>query len=374
MKIWLGCFLLIILLFNSKEAVLAVEVPEYLEEEIDYEGIQSVIDDMLGSNQVSFGELVGDLFSGKMKLSGDELLRQLKKSFSVSVKKNVGVFSKLISLALISAVFTNLAMAFRYNQVAETGFYIAYLLTILLIVASFVTASSLTLSTLNAVIDFMKALIPSYFMSVAFCTGSMSSIGFYQATLVTITIVNYLFVYLVIPLIQVILLLNLANNLSKEDMLSKLSSLLENTVGWLLKSLLAIVIGFQTIQGMIIPVADKVKRSFVYKASEAIPGIGNVIGSVTETVFSAGALLKNSIGVAGLIIIIIIVLVPIIKLLIITLIYRFSGAVLQPISDKRILDCLQATARSCALLLQTVFIAAVLFMITITIVAITTRP
>jgi len=164
----------------------------------------------------------------------------------------------------------------------------------------------------------------------------------------------------------------LVNNMSKEDTLSKLAGLFSTAVNWILKSMLAAVVGFNVIQGLIVPVADQVKRSVLLKASSALPGVGGAIGGVTETVLGAGVLLKNSIGVAGLIVIITICAVPFIKLLMISVVYKIGSAVLQPISDKRFIECISATAKSAVMLLQTVLVGAVLFILSITIVAVTT--
>jgi len=132
------------------------------------------------------------------------------------------------------------------------------------------------------------------------------------------------------------------------------------------------VVGFSAIKGLIVPVADQVKRSALYKASEAIPGVGDALGGVTTTILGAGILLKNAIGVTGLIVIITICAVPFIKLLMITAVYKVGGAALQPISDKRFIECISASSKSAALLLQAVFVGAVLFLLAITIVAVTT--
>ncbi|MDF2845029.1 MAG: hypothetical protein K0R00_3455 [Herbinix sp.] len=155
-------------------------------------------------------------------------------------------------------------------------------------------------------------------------------------------------------------------------MLSRLADLILTAISWILKSLLALVIGFSAIKGLIVPVADHVKRTALYKASEAIPGIGDALGGVTETLLGAGVLLKNAIGVTGLIVILTICAVPAIKLLIITAVYKVGGAALQPISDKRFIECIGASAKAAGLLLQTVFVGAVLFLLAITIVAVTT--
>jgi stage III sporulation protein AE len=216
----------------------------------------------------------------------------------------------------------------------------------------------------------MKALVPAYLISVGFVTGSTTSLMYYEAALMLITAVDFIIIKIVIPLINFYLVVTLANNLSKEDMLSKLAGLFSSAINWLLKSLLAAVIGFSAIQGLIVPVADQVKRSALFKASEAIPGVGGALGSVTETVLGAGVLLKNAIGVTGLIVIISICAVPFLKLLMITVIYKVGCATLQPISDKRMVECVNASAKSAGMLLQSVFVGAVLFLLSITIVAV----
>jgi stage III sporulation protein AE len=164
----------------------------------------------------------------------------------------------------------------------------------------------------------------------------------------------------------------MANNLSKEDMLSKFTELLETIINWGLKTLLGVVIGFNTVQGLITPVSDKIKKSMVLKAAESIPGVGDIFSGAAESVIGAGILLKNAIGVAGVVVIVSLCTVPVIKLAVMTLIYKVSSAAVQPISDKRMLKCISASADACLLLLQTVLVGAILFVITITIVAATT--
>jgi stage III sporulation protein AE len=368
-------FIIVILLLffltmvNNKVVKAGSDLPE----SIDYTEIQEAIDDIMNQgNEIDFGEFTEKLMKGEEAFSFSSIGNQLLNSIRGEITANLGNFGKLISIALIAAVFTNLTMAFRNNHVSETGYYITYLLLFSLLISTFVTASTIAVSAINSILDFMKALIPAYLMSVGFCTGSTTSLMYYEAALMLISLVDFLIIKVVIPLINFYLVVTLANNMSKEDMLSKLAGLFSTAISWLLKSLLAAVIGFNAIQGLIVPVADKVKRSVLFKASEALPGVGNALGSVTETIFGAGVLLKNAIGVAGLIVILSICAVPLLKLFMITVIYKVGCATLQPISDKRMIECVNASAKSAGMLLQSVFVGAVLFILSITIVAVTT--
>jgi len=367
-------FMVLIILIISMISVKKVKAASTgLSEDIDYSEIQDVIDDILDSgNDFNFGNYVEKLVNGEVKFSITEILNQMLESIKGELKANLSTLGRLISIALIAAVFTNLTVAFKNNSVSETGYYITYLMLFSLLITTFINASRIASSVIGSILDFMKALVPAYFLSIGFCTGSATSLIYHEVALMLITLVDILIIKVVIPMINFYLVISLANNMSKEDMLSKLAGLFATAIDWMLKSLLAAVVGFHTIQGLILPVADRVKKSALLKASEAIPGVGNAIGGVAETILGASILLKNAIGVAGLVVIITICAVPLLKLLVINVVFRVGGATLQPISDKRIIECISASAKSSGMLLQTVLVGAVLFLLSITIAAVTT--
>ncbi len=342
-------------------------------DDMDYTEIQEVIKDIMGKgNQFDFGAYVNKLISGEAPFSLSAIVNEILTGVKGEVKANLSTFGSLITIALIAALFTNLSLAFKNNQVSETGYYVTYLLLFALLISTFITASQIASTTIHSILDFMKALVPTYFMSVAFTTGSATSMVYYETALMLITLVDFILIRLIIPMINFYLVIVLANNLSKEDILSKLAELIATAVSWMLKSLLAAVIGVNAIQGLIAPVIDQVKRSAVIRATEAIPGIGDALGGVTETLLGAGVLLKNAIGVAGLVVLIIIAAVPFLKLLVVAAVYKVGSAVLQPVSDKRFIECISASGKSAAMLLQAIFVGTALFLLSITIVAVTT--
>ncbi|MFV0344156.1 MAG: stage III sporulation protein AE [Anaerocolumna sp.] len=369
-------FLFIILLLCNQSSVLAQGIQNDStigKVEIDYNEIQNAINDVLQSeDKFDFKDYVMSLVTGEKKFSLEQIGQDLKDTVYNEIHDNLETFTGLISIAVIAAVFTNFSYAFQSTQVAETGFYVAYLLLFSVLTASFIAAANLASDTISAILEFMKALVPAYFLSVAFVSSAGTSTVFYQVALFLITFVDVILIRIIIPLINIFLVISMANNLSKDDMLSKLTELISTVIGWSLKTMLGLVIGFNAIQGLILPVADNIKRSALTKIAGAIPGVGGVFGSVAESVIGAGVLLKNAIGVVGVIVIITICAIPIIKLAVTTLIYRVSGAAVQPISDKRMLKCITASADASLLLLQTVLTSAVLFLLTITIVAATT--
>ena len=83
-------------------------------------------------------------------------------------------------------------------------------------------------------------------------------------------------------------------------------------------------------------------------------------------------LLKNAIGVAGAVIVFVICLVPLLRVGIADFALRFGAAVLQPVSDKRITDCLGYAAKTHKLLVRLILYTMLLFLLTIVFISVLT--
>lgn len=196
--------------------------------------------------------------------------------------------------------------------------------------------------------------------------------AFYNLALLLIFLIEFLILELLLPLIHVYIIVKFLNSLSDEDYLSKLAELMEVIISWTLKTLLACVIGLNVIQGLIAPAIDTVKRSVLTRGAEAIPGVGDALGGVAEVVLGTAVLVKNGIGMAGAVICIVLCAVPMIQVAVIALMYKLAAALIQPVSDKRMVTCIGSVGEGCQLLIRVVFTVSVLFLLTIAIVAVTT--
>ena len=238
--------------------------------------------------------------------------------------------------------------------------------------AGFVGAWQMAVDTIGLVVNFLQALIPAYFLSVAFCTGSATALVFYQGILLAIGLVDMVILHLLLPLVNVYLVLMLVDQFQQEKSLNQVARLIRMVVIWGARTLFGMIIGIQTIQGMLLPLSDKLKRSLVYKAAEMLPGVGNAIGGTAETILSTGMLFKNAVGVAGLLLLGLLTLAPMVNLLIQCLLHRVSAGILQPVSDKRIIGSLESAAEAARLLLYLTGITILLFALAISVVAIST--
>lgn len=348
------------------------ETENALMSEFDFEEIENSLSGMFPQQKISFEEVLSELITGNWSGLGKTFLGYLSDRIFYEFRYNRENLVYMLMVALTAAVFTNFSSAFQNRQVSEISFYVLYMLLITLCLTAFRVAAQGLEENLDALVDFMRVLCPSYFLAVAFASGSITSLFFYNVILVLIYVVELVLVRFLLPVINVYIMIQVLGNLTGEDFLSEFAQLLQKLVSWILKSLLAGVVGINVVQGLLAPAIDSLRKSALTRTAESLPWIGNAVGGAAEIVLGTAVLIKNGIGMAGAVIAVLICAVPVIQMLILAFLYKLAAALVQPVSDKRITGCISSVSEGYELLLKVVFTAGVLFLLTIAIVAAST--
>lgn len=344
------------------------DVREELLGELELDQVQKMLDGLLGEDSFSFKEGLKKLIYGEEAISKETVGEFLHSLFFSELDRDRGMFVKLLFLVLMAAVIANFASVFDNGQVGEMGFYVVYLLLFMLLMDAFYETGGSLYETISWMAEFMKALAPAYFMTVAASSGGVTAAVFYEGVLLLAWFLQWVLVNLILPAADLYVLLKLVNHLSKEEMLGKFAELLDTVIGWTLKTLLGVVTGLQIVRSLVAPVMDSLKRGLLGKAAGALPGVGNAVNMVTELVITSAVLVRNCLGVMILLAFVAAGAGPVIRYGILSLAYRFLAAVVQPVSDKRVVECLSTMGQGFALLLKILFTAEVLCILTFLII------
>lgn len=346
----------------------AEDIYNTIYDSIPLDEVETILQEMKDEGiEFSIQDYVRQVMSGNGELSMGGIQAYIGKYIHEQLEKNKSTFIRLILYGILSGIFLNFSTSMYEKQMGETGFHIIYFLAVTIIVGGFLSAFQVAGSVLRNVVDFMRALVPSFSMAVTWSTGSAASLAFYQTALYAIAIADNIMIGVFLPVVQVYFLLNVLNPLSNWRF-TKFAALMRSFVRIGTKTLLAVMIGHQGIQGLIMPALDGVRRSSLFRAANSIPGVGNVFSGVTDTVIGTGVLIKSAVGVGGLAAVGVICLVPMLRLGVFTVVYRGLAAFAQPVTDKRLVSVYQSVADSGKLLLQLVFMTAVMFLVTLAIV------
>ena len=337
--------------------------------EFDFSELDSSLREMFPGEKVTFSDIVSALISGGIDDAGDMTAQFLKDRIAYDFLYNRKTIVYIILAALVAAVFSNFADAFQNRQISDISFYVIYMLLITLCLTAFQTAVSGLEEKMGLLTEFIRALAPAYFMAMAFASGSAAALVFYNLILFLIYIVELIIIHILLPAVNIYVMICVLGSLIEEDFLSELAGLIRKAVTWALHGLLACVAGINIIQGLLAPAVDSVKRSTLTRTAEAVPWVGDLMGGMAEILTGTVILIKNGLGMAGAVVALVICATPLLQMVITALMYKLAAALVQPVSDKRIISCIRGVSEGYELLVRILFTAGALFLITIAVTA-----
>ncbi len=357
---------------NTDSDVVQEQMQDAILSEFDFDEIENSLREMFPEERVTFTDVASSFISGDLEQTGSLLVDFLSDQVSYEFRYNRHNLVYILLIALVAAVFTNFAGAFQSRQISEISFYILYMLLITLCLSSFRAAMQGLEGRLDMLTDFMRVLCPAYFLAVAFASGSMTSMFFYNMILFLIYAVELIMIRFLLPVINIYIMVRVMGSLTGEDFLSEFADLIKKTAVWCMRALLAGVIGVNVVQGLLAPAIDSLKRSALTRTAESLPWVGNVLGGTAEIFLGTAVLIKNGIGMAGAVIAVMICAVPILQMALMALMYKLAAALVQPVSDKRITACISGVSEGYELMVRAAFTVGVLFLLTIGVAAAST--
>ncbi|KOA20945.1 stage III sporulation protein AE precursor [Clostridium homopropionicum DSM 5847] len=280
------------------------------------------------------------------------------------------IMSMIIIICIICAFLSNLESAFSNGNLSNIAYYACYALLIVLIAKTFYIGVSTAKVAIKDMTDFMAALMPVLLMLLA-TVGGFTQAAIMDPIIIGVTNISArVFMDLIIPLVSISFVIQFVNNISQEYKVDKLAKLLNKSILWIQGTIMIIFIGITTIRSMTSATIDAVaEKTMKFAIDSFVPFIGKSLSDAISTVAGYSLLLKGAISSIGLIILIIIIVSPLIKLLIMSFIYKLTSALIEPISDARLVKCIAAAGDSLVLIMTSLISVSVMFFIMISIMA-----
>ena len=316
-----------------------------------------------------FKETVIKLFKGKLDWKPSELFNNLLKYLFREVVGNMALLGKLIVLAIICAVLRNLIDAFDRGTTGLLAYGVSYMMLITLAVASFGLVVNTGRQAIDSMVTFMQALLP-ILLTLLTAMGGITTAAIAQPViLASISVIGTLIKNIVFPLIFFAAVLTIVSNLSEKFQISKLAGLMKTSGMVLMGMFSTIFLGILAVQGVAGAVSDGVALRTAKFATDAfIPVVGGMFSDALEAVVSSSLLLKNAVGIAGLIMVFMLTIFPLLKILSVAFIYKLAAALMQPVDDGQMVECLNGLGNSLMTVFATVATVGLLFFFTIVIV------
>ncbi|MFC7440956.1 stage III sporulation protein AE [Laceyella putida] len=309
------------------------------------------------------------LLSPNKELSLKHVLMAFARYFFHEILYNGKLLGTIVILTVLSMLLRTLQTAFEQNQVSQVAYAIVFMVLIVLAANSFHVAVDSAKTAIGRMIDFMLALVPMM-LTLLVSMGNFGSVALFHPLIVFMIHMIGTFIYTVVfPLLFLSAILSIVSCLSEKYKLDHLAGLLRKISVSVLGGLLAIFLGVISIQGATASIADGVTlRTAKYITGNFVPVVGRTISEAADTVVGASLLVKNTIGLAGVLILLFICAFPALKILSLAFIYNFTAAVMQPLGNSPIIESLSTIGRTLIYVFAALATVGLMFFLAITII------
>ncbi len=298
-----------------------------------------------------------------------QVLSGLAKFFLHEILYSGKLLVTIVLLTVFTMLLETMQSAFERNAVSKVAYGIAYLIVIILAVNSFRTATAYAAEAIGNMVQFMLAMVPLLLTLLA-GTGGVTSVAVLHPLIVFMIHTIGTLVHLVVfPLLFFSAVLHLVSAITEKYKATQLANLLRNAGVGLLGVLLTVFLGVLSVQGATGAVADGVAlRTAKFVTGNFVPVVGKMFSDATDAVMSASLLVKNAVGLAGVIVLIFLCAFPALKILTLALIYNLAGAVMQPLGDTPIVQCLQTIGKTLIYVFAALASVGLMFFLAVTII------
>ncbi|MEG1560158.1 MAG: stage III sporulation protein AE [Clostridia bacterium] len=299
--------------------------------------------------------LIENYTSGNVSDDPNGIVEMLKTSVLDRIKSSM---ISLISIFII-ALTSGFALTLFPNggKIYETLSLTTAVLIIGIIAYCFSKTAALAANTIERLSTFSEVSLPVLSVMLTACgastgAGIVAPLSAFLSGGVVIAVKT-----VIMPMILITGVLAIIVNLADRIALKSLYGFFKSASKWTLGLLSTVYFGICSIKGLVAGSCDGLSiKTAKYALDKLIPIAGSFVSGTVDTVLVSAQAVKNSAGIAAIVVSASIMLSPLIEILAYMFAFRLTAALTEPLSDPRIPKMLS----SCADVLGYVFSAALL--------------
>ena len=337
--------------------------------EIDILPDLSVLDNLLGDllpgKDTDSLDFIEDVLKGNWALDPGLFWRYIRESVAGVFNDWRRLFITVLILFILVAMVSNLMSALKNEGAAKAAKTFFILCQLVVLIDAFHEVLGIVEETMTQMIEFLKLMIPAYMICIAAAGSGLTALIFYKMLLGFLCLIEGIVASSLTTVVEGYVMLGVVESIWGEERFKALMELIKKGMQWVLKMMVVVMSGSSILQVIITPVVDKTNNAVIQKTAGAIPGIGDIVESVSSVTLASAIAVKNSLGVLILVVLVLLILAPIIKAFMILIIIKVSGALGSICGERQMMKCVEYISEAGFMLLRILITVTTLFFVTI---------
>ena len=364
-------------LYNLSENLNGTVIEEL--KEIDFSGFNDVINEFNSSNTNIFSidnikSKVYSIISGESAVNYSNFFASLFSSIIEMVAKYLPMLSLIIAIGVISNLLNGIKSKFNEKSTGNLINLVCFLSVSILIIGIVTNLTQCTGNAIESMVKQMNILFP-IILTLMIGLGATATAGAFKPIVSIIsTYVADFFNYFIIPLFMMSFIFGIISNMSDNINLDKFCSFISSLFKWSVGLVFTLFFAIFSLQGIAVGSFDSLSiRTTKYTIKSYIPVMGGYLSDGMDLILSSTLLIKNSVGLVGVLMIITTILSPLLEIVIFSLMLKLISAVLQPLGNSKTSNFLSATSKSVTMLSSAIIAIGFMYLISIGLVMTTSN-
>ncbi len=358
---------------DGKTFTLGEELNSSIVEElnhVDFSKLNEAVSNLEeGSNIFSIENIkqkVYSILSGENAMSYSSFFSSIFSILIDMVLKYLPLLSLIVAIGVISNLLTGIKSKFNEKSTADLIHLVCFLAVVILIIGIVNNISVSAGKSISSMVGMMNAVFP-VLLTLMVGIGAGASASVYQPIVAILsTYVADFFNYFIMPLFLFSFVFNIISHLSNNVKLDKFNSFISSLFKWSVGLIFTIFFATMTIQGISAGSFDSLSvRTTKYTIKSYVPIMGGYLSDGMDLILSSSILIKNSLGIVGIMVIAGLILSPLLEIAVLSLMLKLVSAILQPLSNNKTSNFLTGVSKSIVMLSTCILAVGFMYLISI---------
>ncbi|MGI5900218.1 MAG: stage III sporulation protein AE [Christensenellales bacterium] len=273
---------------------------------------------------------------GSLNLSPSELFEALISMALSGLRQMLPFAAVILGLAFVGCILERMQANFSQGETAGAAGTLCFLLTALPVIGYFSQQLKLCMEGVRRLTAFSDAAMPSL-LALLTATGGISSAAMLKPAAIAATgLINTIIEGMVTTLVSFCAALAVVGGLSSPIKTGKMLLAVKTICTWVLTAALSIFASVITVQGLGSSAMDGVSiRAVQYAIDNYVPVVGGFFKDSYGMLVGSALILRNAVGITGLIWIILLCCMPLLSLMVSIMLFKICAALIEPLGGER---------------------------------------
>ena len=345
---------------TTKEEVeesIETKIGEYVES-LDLEEFEKYIQTLDGTEgwkENSLSETITRFTQGELPIGLTDLLKYIAEKSLGALGGTLAALLTVMIIAVLNSILSGMTSGFVKKQTIEIVHYVCYALVVSVVMAKVGGIVLECRDFCKGVSSFTQGIFPPLITLMSALGGNVSSSIYKPQLAVFSVIVSKVFARVILPLFVASISFCLIGNLSSSVKMDKIQSAIRYCSNLIVTCLFGIFMTYLTVAGITGGMVDGVSiKAAKFVLSGYVPILGGYLSQGFDLISAGCVLIKNAIGMIGIIAVLYMIIKPILHIVIFSFALKIVASLIQPIGDKRVSDFLYSVSNATKILITAI--------------------